>query len=415
MFEILIFDRSLPPSMPNCEHSLQCWKKVFWRNKRGVKVFKIRSAIVLTARVIDIENNTSSDKSERNIITKRRRRDGSSALQVKQFANFMWILQNWETGVCGAYGSLVNAASAWMVDTSQAEHAPLFCNSWYFDLSGTNSWRRGWICYRRRQRQQQRVKKGEGGEERPGSICWDFQWFSTIHIFRDSSHDGGKEGHRTGIDSAEAVNIMCFSNIPTIFLFEGDQWRAGCQDHRKCKLKNETWRHWDNFWGHSTGNNKAWLSKEVSNIPRLTILESSSFTTDGHVLLPGFKREVWRAGEGKVGAWVWCQGKGVWGLKVYLWHSFSILHSNFQWGGSTEGREGGGWEKSGGWSEKFAPKRGENYIASGKARIKFFCWSFSSQVQLETALERVSALELEAQPLKTNEVTQINYLITCRM
>ena len=38
--------------------------------------------------------------------------------------------------------------------------------------------------------------------------------------------------------------------------------------------------------------NKAWLSKEVSNIPRLTILESSSFTTDGHVLLPGFKREV---------------------------------------------------------------------------------------------------------------------------
>ena len=51
--------------------------------------------------------------------------------------------------------------------------------------------------------------------------------------------------------------------IPTIFFFEGDQWRAGCQDHRKCKLKNETWRHWDNFWGHSTGNNKAWLSKEV--------------------------------------------------------------------------------------------------------------------------------------------------------
>ena len=77
-----------------------------------------------------------------------------------------------------------------------------------FDFSGTNSWRRGWICYRRRQRQQQRVKRGEGGEGRPGDICWDFQWFSTIHIFRDSSHDGGKEGHRTGIDSAEAVNIM---------------------------------------------------------------------------------------------------------------------------------------------------------------------------------------------------------------
>ena len=28
------------------------------------------------------------------------------------------------------------------------------------------------------------------------------------HIFRDSSHDGGKEGHRSGADSAEAVNII---------------------------------------------------------------------------------------------------------------------------------------------------------------------------------------------------------------
>ena len=34
--------------------------------------------------ILDIENNIPSDKSERNIITKRRRRDGSSALQVRK-------------------------------------------------------------------------------------------------------------------------------------------------------------------------------------------------------------------------------------------------------------------------------------------------------------------------------------------
>ena len=35
---------------------------------------------------------------------------------------------------------------------------------------------------------------------------WNF--LQLFLLFRDSSHDGGKEGHRTGADSAEAVNII---------------------------------------------------------------------------------------------------------------------------------------------------------------------------------------------------------------
>ena len=39
-----------------------------------------------------------------------------------------------------------------------------------FKLSGTSSWPRGSIYCRRKPRQQQRVKKGEDGEGRPGDI-----------------------------------------------------------------------------------------------------------------------------------------------------------------------------------------------------------------------------------------------------
>ena len=50
---------------------------------------------------------------------------------------------------------------------------------------------------------------------------------STIHIFRDSSHDGGKEGHRTGADSAEAVNIIVANSLEihdfNNLFFEGHQ------------------------------------------------------------------------------------------------------------------------------------------------------------------------------------------------
>ena len=62
--------------MPSYEPSLRCLRKVFWKNKREVRVFKIRWPIVFTL----LRTNKLSDQSKRNILKKRRRRNGSCAL-----------------------------------------------------------------------------------------------------------------------------------------------------------------------------------------------------------------------------------------------------------------------------------------------------------------------------------------------
>ena len=64
--------------MPSYEPSLRCSRKVFLKNKREVRVFKIRWPIVFTL----LRTNKLSDQSKRNILKKRRRGNGSCALQV---------------------------------------------------------------------------------------------------------------------------------------------------------------------------------------------------------------------------------------------------------------------------------------------------------------------------------------------
>ena len=108
---------------------------------------------------------------------------------------------------------------------------------------------------------------------------------STIHIFRDSSHDGGKEGHRTGIDSAEAVNIMWFSFSQQYSFLKviNEELVAKITENANLRMKLgdiET-----TFEATVQVFNKAWLPKEV-------FFFYLQITTDGHVLLTGFKREV---------------------------------------------------------------------------------------------------------------------------
>ena len=64
--------------MPSYEPSLRCSRKVFLKNKREVRVYKIRWSIVFTL----LKTNKLSDQSKRNILKKRRRGNGSCALQV---------------------------------------------------------------------------------------------------------------------------------------------------------------------------------------------------------------------------------------------------------------------------------------------------------------------------------------------
>ena len=150
----LFSDRSLPPSMQNCEPSQRCWKRVFWKNKRGAKVFKIRFLLFNSFNVGKAKYWTLSTTSP----------------QINQR----------ETSLRKGEGEM----EAVLFRCEHIKSKDFFSS---FQLSGTNSWPRGSIYCRRKLRQQQRVKKGGDGEGRLGCfqiICWNLEFSAAVPHFQ---------------------------------------------------------------------------------------------------------------------------------------------------------------------------------------------------------------------------------------
>ena len=152
--------------MPSYGPSLRCLRKVFWKNKREVRVFKIRWPIVFTL----LRTNKLSDQSKRNILKKRRRGNGSRALQVLESTKWqmfeIWSCWNnsWSTEQMSCY--IGHVAGMIISKNWKREN----CKQPEFLSLGTNSWRRELTCCRRRLRRLRRGRRGEGGGERPGEI-----------------------------------------------------------------------------------------------------------------------------------------------------------------------------------------------------------------------------------------------------
>ena len=136
---ILFFsDRSLQLSMQNCEPSQRCWKKVSSKNKKGVKVSRIR---FLHFKIPIVVGNA----------------------KYWHLPTISPQINQRETSLRKGEGEM----EAVLFRSENLKSEDFFSA---FKLSGTSSWPRGSIYCRRKPRQQQRVKKGEDGEERPGGF-----------------------------------------------------------------------------------------------------------------------------------------------------------------------------------------------------------------------------------------------------
>ena len=213
--------------MPSYEPSLRCSRKVFLKNKREVRVFKIRWSIVFTL----LRTNKLSDQSKRNILKKRRRGNGSCALQVLELTKWqmfeIWSCWNnsWSTEQMSCYighMSIIIISKNWIKERTESSLNFIFRNQQLAKRVNLlqeeaeaaakgkkgGRWRRETRWDKRTDYISYSIILGPGDIQHSiGRSGHTLDLLIVCSYLRDSSHDG-KESYRPGNDSAEAVTIQ---------------------------------------------------------------------------------------------------------------------------------------------------------------------------------------------------------------